>query len=208
MQHSSYSYGSSSFTSATVALYAHNSAPNWSFYDNWYIFSSSNSFTTLFKTYVTNYNEFYCIACHSPVQQWIYYSSHYKPYTPDDFDVVFTNVGMNALKTTLQLSFTLTPTHPIIMNSVHTKSFPEFRFLINNYYFTCSGFSKFNINMKRLGWNSNVSPINNFGPTLSCSGVSEITLQFYYYLETATWGTIWGGEVSPWTSDTTLTFDI
>jgi hypothetical protein len=191
-------------------MYAHSAAMNGGSYNDWYIFSGTTSFANLFSSYSNYLNQFNCQYCHNPLPPNQYYT-HYQPYsTNTDFTTSLLNVGMNAAQTTLQLHLTLTPKHTISMNTGYSYSFPQFRFLVNNYPFFCSTITKYVITLHRFGNSYPLDFTLNPGGMITCSRMSEIEINFYYWKLAARWGLIWAGGVegASWFVDTTLEFDI
>jgi hypothetical protein len=129
-------------------MYAHQAA-----YDDWYIFTASTSTTNLFMAYfpVADYcwNGIGCPAIYAPVGY-----SHYKPRATNDFEPGLAFYGMNPGQTTIQFRMNLRPkigTFFSMKTATYTYSYPQFRFLFNNYAFTCSTFNKFIVRLHRWG---------------------------------------------------------
>lgn len=176
-------------------LYAHPSA---SISNRWYIFYASYSAPNLFQVY----NTWSCTTCPSPANSVNYYYSHLVTYGYG-MTTNLINVGMNAAQTRVQLNLRLTPTAtiPMITASPYTSkpylySFPQFRFVINNYPFYCTGNIKFIVTLHR-GGNSYPLDLSGFpGSLITCPSLSEIRVHFFYLtFNTGRWGRIFAGGV-------------
>lgn len=102
---------------------------------------------------------------------------------------------MNAAQTSIQLHIELTPKHNIIMNTGYSYAFPQFRFLVNNFPFFCNAVSKFIITLHRFSSSYPLSFATNPGGMITCSRMSEVEINFYYWNITKEWGQIWAGGV-------------
>lgn len=139
-------------------MYAHQSSPG-SLWNDWYIFTASSSTTNLFMAYLPSIDYCWlgigCPAIYAPVGY-----SHYKPRPSNDFEPGLTFYGMNAGQTAIQFVMNLRPrigTTISMKNSGYTYSYPQFRFLFNNYAFSCWTFNRFIIRLHRWG---NVYPLD------------------------------------------------
>lgn len=151
-------------------MYAHQSSPG-STYNDWYIFIASSSTSNLFTAYLPSIDYCWlgigCPAIYAPVG-----NSHYKPSSTNDFEPGLVFYGMSAGLNTLQLRMNLRPkvgTTISMATAGYTYSYPQFRFLFNNYIFTCSTLSRFIITLHRWG---NVYPLDlstNPNAIITCS---------------------------------------
>lgn len=160
LEHNSYSvYTSYTAYSYTISMYAHQAAPG-STYNDWYIFTTpytttSNIFMAYFPTTDYCWIGIGCPAIYLPVGY-----SHYKPRPTNDFEPGLAFYGMNALQTSIQFRMNLRPkigTTIPMRTAGYTYSYPQFRFLFNNYIFSCWTFNRFIINLHRWG---NVYPLD------------------------------------------------
>jgi hypothetical protein len=131
-------------------MYAHQAASG-SGYNDWFIFTASSSVTKLFKAYSPIADScgvgIDCPAIYAPDEY-----SHYKPRPTNDFEPGLVFYGMNPGQTTIQFRMNLRPkigTSFSMKTGTYTYSYPQFRFLFNNYAFTCWTFNKFIITLHR-----------------------------------------------------------
>lgn len=162
--------------------------------NGWYVFQITTPY--LYETYrfadsINNSPTNSCQLTQSPTS-YPFYDAPYKP-TTNELNVTLINLSTNMAATLLQLRVNVTPTVSINMNLGYTNSYPQFRFQINNYQFSCAStsFTKFIMTYNQGAISESYDYSSRFA-MLSCPTNGEISIFFYYNSTTASFGNIWG----------------